>query len=170
MDHTPLTSFFFFRFHKKDESEQCLTFSLFVFSQTVEKEIYEAAHNRPQAVSLYNGCPFLSQKSHMCYDNSAGDDTKLCMTSPLTLWWRTYITNSETFQIWNTPPNTPEKITRSKASIKHSYTHQKRKKMSLKNDTLPNEFWKHLGKFDLTDYAQPRWSILVNDNGLQVRE
>ena len=42
--------------------------------------------------------------------------------------------------------------------------------MSLKNDTLPNEFWKHLGKFDLTDYAQPRWSILVNDNGLQVRK
>ena len=42
--------------------------------------------------------------------------------------------------------------------------------MSLKNDTLPNEFWKHLGKFDLTDYAQPRWSILVNDNGLQVKK
>ena len=41
--------------------------------------------------------------------------------------------------------------------------------MSLKNDTLPNEFWKHLGKFDLTDYVQPRWSILVNDNGLQVK-
>ena len=40
--------------------------------------------------------------------------------------------------------------------------------MSLKNDTLPNEFWKHLGKFDLSDYQQPRWSILVNDNGLQV--
>ena len=40
--------------------------------------------------------------------------------------------------------------------------------MSLKNDTLPNEFWKHLAKFDLSDYSQPRWSILVNDNGLQV--
>ena len=40
--------------------------------------------------------------------------------------------------------------------------------MSLKNDTLPNEFWKHLGIFDLSDYSQPRWSILCNDNGLQV--
>ena len=135
MDHTPLTSFFFFRFHKKDESEQCLTFSLFVFSQTVEKEIYEAAHNRPQAVSLYNGCPFLSQKSHMCYDNSAGDDTKLCMTSPLTLWWRTYITNSETFQIWNTPPNTPEKLPDLKSQHQTQLYTSKEKKCHSK--TIP---------------------------------
>ena len=35
--------------------------------------------------------------------------------------------------------------------------------------TLPNEFWKHLGKFDLSEYSPPRWSILVNDMGLQVK-
>ena len=36
------------------------------------------------------------------------------------------------------------------------------------NETLPNEFWKHLGKFNLSEYSEPRWSILVNDMGLQV--
>ena len=40
--------------------------------------------------------------------------------------------------------------------------------VSSQNDTLPNEFWKHLAKFDLSEYSTPRWSILVNDMGLQV--
>ncbi|CBY43021.1 unnamed protein product [Oikopleura dioica] len=35
------------------------------------------------------------------------------------------------------------------------------------SETLPNEFWKHLGKFNLSEYSEPRWSILVNDMGLQ---
>ena len=36
-------------------------------------------------------------------------------------------------------------------------------------DTIPNAFWSALNNQNLTDLLPPRWSILVNDAGVQVR-
>ena len=35
-------------------------------------------------------------------------------------------------------------------------------------DTIPNAFWSALNNQNLTDLLPPRWSILVNDAGVQV--
>ena len=36
-------------------------------------------------------------------------------------------------------------------------------------ETIPNAFWSALNNQNLSDHLTPRWSVLVNDSGVQVR-
>jgi hypothetical protein len=43
-----------------------------------------------------------------------------------------------------------------------------REKMKSALETIPEQMWKRLNKMDLDDLIPPKWTIIVNESGVQV--